>query len=121
LDQSLEWPYVAHNDLAMAAGVRSMGVRNSPGGSSASHKLSKEGCTMIPKKHTAYVFSFFMALLMSSIMSSIISIFNVGLIDGIVVIWLKAWTLAFVIAFPTLTLITPMVRKLVSIVVEDNR
>jgi len=28
--------------------------------------------------------------------------------------------LAFVIAFPTLTLITPMVRKLVAMVVEDN-
>ncbi len=62
-----------------------------------------------------------MALLMSSIMSSIISVFNMGLIDRILLIWLKAWSLAFVIAFPTITLITPLVRKLVSAVVEDGK
>jgi hypothetical protein len=75
---------------------------------------------MIPKTHTTYVFSFFMALLMSSIMSSIISIANVGLVNGIVGIWLKAWGLAFLIALPTMTLITPLVRKLVALVVEDG-
>ncbi len=43
-----------------------------------------------------------------------------GLISGIVDIWLKAWALAFTIAFPTITVITPLVRKLVSLVVEQK-
>jgi Protein of unknown function (DUF2798) len=73
---------------------------------------------MIQKKHAPHAFSFFMALLMSCLMSFIISTFNVGLINDILFIWLKAWALAFVIAFPTIILITPLVRKLVTIVVD---
>lgn len=61
-----------------------------------------------------------MALLMSGIMSFVISVFNMGLIDGIFFTWLKAWLLAFVIAFPTIVLVTPLVRKLVSIVVYSR-
>jgi Protein of unknown function (DUF2798) len=61
-----------------------------------------------------------MALLMSGIMSFVISVFNVGLIDGIFFIWLKAWLLAFVIAFPTIVLVTPLVRKLVSLVIHTQ-
>lgn len=62
---------------------------------------------------------FFMALLMSCIMSFVISVFNVGAIDGIIIIWLKAWSFAFVVAFPTVVLVSPVVRKLVGALVED--
>ncbi len=54
-----------------------------------------------------------MALLMSCIMSLVISIFNVGLIEGIFLIWLKAWAFSFVVAFPTVSIVSPIVRKLV--------
>ena len=70
---------------------------------------------MIPGKYGSYVFSFFMSLLMSSIMSLIISVFNVGLTDDIIAVWLKAWAFAFVVAFPTIIAVTPLVRKSVSI------
>jgi hypothetical protein len=75
---------------------------------------------LIQQKYTSQVFSFFMALLMSGIMSFVISVFNMGLIDGIFFIWLKAWLLAFVIAFPTIVLVTPLVRKLVSLVINSH-
>lgn len=75
---------------------------------------------MIPKKYSGYAFSFFMSLLMSSIMSLVISIFNVGLIDGIVIIWLKAWAFAFTVALPAIILVTPLVRKLVFTFVEQE-
>ncbi len=75
---------------------------------------------MIPQKYAAYVFSFFMSLLMSCIMSFVICVFNVGLVDGIVLIWLKAWGFAFAVAFPTIIAVSPIVRKLVSAVVEKN-
>ncbi|MBL4671268.1 MAG: DUF2798 domain-containing protein [Arenicella sp.] len=44
---------------------------------------------MIDKKYQNIVFAFFMALLMSCLMSLIISLFNLGLIDNILSIWLK--------------------------------
>ena len=59
---------------------------------------------------------------MSCIMSLVISIFNVGLVSNIVDIWLKAWAFAFTIAFPTILVVSPLVHKLVSLVLkeEDN-
>jgi len=61
-----------------------------------------------------------MSLLMSCIMSFVISVFNIGLVDGIVLIWLKAWGFAFVVAFPTIIAVSPIVRKLVNAVVEQG-
>lgn len=61
-----------------------------------------------------------MALLMSCIMSLLISFFNVGLVNNIIYIWLKAWAFAFVIAFPTVMMIAPLVNKLVDLVIKEE-
>tara|TARA_B100000809_G_scaffold62734_1_gene59483 strand:+ start:438 stop:602 length:165 start_codon:yes stop_codon:yes gene_type:complete len=53
-------------------------------------------------------------------MSLVISIFNVGLVEGIITIWLKAWGFAFVVAFPTIVVISPIVRRLVNMVVDKS-
>jgi uncharacterized membrane protein YjjB (DUF3815 family) len=52
-------------------------------------------------------------------MSLVISIFNVGLVGNIISIWLKAWAFAFMIAFPTVTLVAPIVRKIVGMLVTQ--
>jgi len=75
---------------------------------------------MISRKHHKIVFAFFMALLMSGIMSFVISVFNVGLVENIVSVWLKAWSFAFVVAFPTIMLVSPLVHKLVSLVLHEE-
>ncbi len=75
---------------------------------------------MIPKKYTPLVFSFFMSLLMSGIMSFAISLINLGWVDGMLWIWLKAWSVAFVIAFPAIVTVTPLVRRLVALVVREE-
>ena len=50
---------------------------------------------------------------MSGFMSFVISLFNVGMVDNIITIWLKAWVFAFSIAFPTVTIVVaPLVHKL---------
>ena len=66
---------------------------------------------MIDRKHQKIVFAFFMALLMSCIMSLVISIFNVGLVSNIIHVWLRAWAFAFIVAFPTITVVAPIVHK----------
>lgn len=53
-------------------------------------------------------------------MSFIISVFNVGFVSNIVTIWLKAWAFAFVIAFPAIFLISPLVHRLVSMVLKES-
>ena len=75
---------------------------------------------MISNKHFKVVFSFFMALLMSGIMSFVISVFNMGLVSNIITIWLKAWSFAFIIAFPTIIMVSPIVHKLVTLVLHEE-
>lgn len=75
---------------------------------------------MIDRKHHRIVFALFMSLLMSCIMSLVISIFNVGLVSNIVHVWLKAWGFAFIVAFPTITVVAPIVNKLVSLVLREE-
>ncbi|ARU58651.1 hypothetical protein OLMES_4656 [Oleiphilus messinensis] len=75
---------------------------------------------MIPRKYGQFVFSFFMALFMSGIMSFIITVFNMGLVDSIVFIWLKAWSFAFAVALPTINLVSPIVRRVANAVIADE-
>ena len=67
---------------------------------------------IVPAKHQHILVSFLMAFIMSCIMSLVISVINVGWIDGIASVWLKAWGTAFAIAFPIILLIGPVVCKL---------
>jgi hypothetical protein len=75
---------------------------------------------MIPRKYQHQVFAFFMAGLMSCLMSLVISIFNVGLVDNILQIWLHAWGFAFVVAFPAVLVVAPLVRRLVNLVIKKD-
>lgn len=61
-----------------------------------------------------------MALFMSCIMSFVISVFNVGIVDDILVIWLKSWSFAFIVAFPAVLMVAPIVRKIVAIVIKTD-
>lgn len=73
---------------------------------------------MIDNKYRNIVFAFFMALLMSCLMSFIISIFNMGFVDNIFYIWIKAWIFSFSVAFPSVIMVTPVVGKLVNLTIK---
>lgn len=75
---------------------------------------------MIARQYTPYVFSFFMSLLMSGIMSFVITLLNLGPVEGLLGIWLHAWGIAFVVAFPTIVAVTPLVRLLVNLVLDKE-
>jgi len=53
-------------------------------------------------------------------MSLVISLFNVGFVDNIIGIWLKAWSFAFIVAFPIVLVIAPLVHKLVALVLHED-
>lgn len=73
---------------------------------------------MIHEKHQHIVFAFFMALLMSCLMSFVITIFNLGFTDNLLTMWLQAWSFAFVVAFPAVITVAPLVKKLTAAVVK---
>ena len=72
---------------------------------------------MIAKKYETILFAFIMGTFMSGFMSLVITFINLGLIDNFIMFWLGAYWKAFVIAFPTILIVIPRVRKVVAILI----
>ena len=66
---------------------------------------------MIPKKYEFVTFAFFMSLFMTILMSFVVTFVNVGFIDGFFVMWGNAFMRAYVVAFPAVLTVVPLVRK----------
>ncbi|WMN59620.1 DUF2798 domain-containing protein [Pseudoalteromonas xiamenensis] len=75
---------------------------------------------MIPRKYENLLFPFLMALFMSCIMSFVITVMNAGFVNHLLTIWLRAWAGAFVVAFPTILVVGPMVRRLAAWLLTDE-
>jgi len=73
---------------------------------------------MINKKYEFILFAFLMALFMAGFMSFIVTLINMGFVDGILGIWFEAYWKAFLVAFPTIFLIVPQVRKIVDMLIK---
>ena len=69
---------------------------------------------MIPKKYEMILFAFLMSLFMAGFMSFIVTLINMGFVDGILYFWLEAYWKAFLVAFPTIVIVVPQVRKITS-------
>ncbi|AQW81943.1 DUF2798 domain-containing protein [Campylobacter pinnipediorum] len=67
---------------------------------------------MISKKYYRYIHSLFMALFMTTFMSGILSYINLGLVDGFLKIWISGQIKAFVVAYPTILIISPFVARM---------
>jgi len=76
---------------------------------------------MISKKYEFILFAFLMALFMAGFMSFIVTLINVGFIDGILHMWLEAYWKAFLVAFPTIILVVPQVRKIVGLLIKEKK
>ncbi|VAW90817.1 hypothetical protein MNBD_GAMMA22-287 [hydrothermal vent metagenome] len=75
---------------------------------------------MLAYKYKKIVFSFFMSLFMSCFMSLVINIFSIGIVQDLFFIWLKSWIGSFVIAFPTIVLLSPIVQCLVMLIIKNE-
>ena len=73
---------------------------------------------MAKKKYEVILFSFLMSMFMSGFMSFIITYINLGFIDNFIFLWLNAYWKAFIIAFPTIFIIVPQVRKLTQLLMD---
>lgn len=76
--------------------------------------------SMFNKKLQPFVFAFFMALLMSCLMSFVITVFNIGLVNNLISQWLQAWSFAFVVAYPAVILVAPVVHKLTALAIKQE-
>ena len=73
----------------------------------------------LPKRHAPQLLAFFTSLFMSFLMSMVITFINVGPREDFLLLWMRAFGTAFVIAFPTILMVLPIARHLVERLTED--
>jgi len=67
----------------------------------------------LPARYATIVSPLVLSLLMTFIVSFISTLKSLGFQPGLPAIWLTAWGLSWLVAFPTLLLVLPMVRRIV--------
>jgi hypothetical protein len=75
----------------------------------------------LPARAGTIVFPAVMALVMTMIISGLTTLRVRGFDAGFVGIWLPAWGLSYVVAFPVMTMLLPLVRRIVAAIVETKQ
>jgi len=74
----------------------------------------------LPARWAPIVMPLILSVCMSFIVSGIATVRAVGLADHFLALWMSAWGVSWLVAFPTLLLVLPMARRLVSLLVRPQ-
>lgn len=77
------------------------------------HPITSDALPKIPKRFAPVLFAFLMSLTLSGMLSGAITAINTGVDAGFMGRWLQSYALAWSLAFPSVTLVAPKVRRLV--------
>lgn len=72
----------------------------------------------LPARYGALVMPVVLSILMSLVVSGVSTLKSLGIGPAFVSTWPTAWFLSWLVAFPTLLLVLPLVRWIVGLVVE---
>lgn len=75
----------------------------------------------LPARYNAIAIPLTLFFLMTFIVSGISTFNGVGFTDGVLEKWMQAWGLSWITAFPIMTFVLPVVRRMVGLVVEVPR
>jgi hypothetical protein len=67
---------------------------------------------MLPIKYLFFVQSLLVSGFMSFMVSGVITYLNLGITHNFVGIWIHAWLIAYVIAYPAILIVFPFAQKL---------
>ena len=76
------------------------------------------GMAKLPARYAAVVMPFFLSVIMTFVVSFISTLRGAGFGAGFFPLWLGSWGLSWVVAFPTLLLVLPVVRRATAAVVR---
>ena len=76
------------------------------------------GFAKLPARYAAVVMPFFLSVIMTFVVSFISTLRGAGLGYGFLPLWLGSWGLSWLVAFPTLLLVLPVVRRVTAAVVR---
>ncbi|WP_426306011.1 DUF2798 domain-containing protein [Acidovorax facilis] len=98
-----------------------MNQPSSPRTSASSSSKTFFGLRKLPARSAAWVTPLLLSLLMTFIVSLISTVRVAGFSLDLPRLWLSAWALSWVVAFPTLLLVLPVVRRITAAIVEQPR
>lgn len=78
------------------------------------------GIRKLPARYAGFVMPLLLSILMTCIVSLISTYKGMGWVSGFWQLWLGAWAVSWLVAFPTLLVALPLVRKLTAAVVDVN-
>jgi hypothetical protein len=78
------------------------------------------GLPKLPPRYAGIVMPLLLSVFMTCIVSGISTLRSVGPVPGFVGLWLSAWALSWVVAFPTMLLVMPLVRKATAALVRQG-
>ena len=73
----------------------------------------------LPARYAAIVLPLVLSLLMTFVISGVSTLMSLGPTPAFVSTWPAAWALSWLVAFPTLVAVLPLVRRIVAFVVES--
>jgi hypothetical protein len=73
----------------------------------------------LPARYAGLIMPLLLSIFMTCIVSLISTLHGIGLTPGLFRVWMGAWGLSWVIAFPTLLLVLPLVRGATRALVES--
>lgn len=85
---------------------------------SSSHRFL--GIPKLPARYATVVMPLLLSLLMTFIVSMVSTLRSIGLAPHFLQVWLGAWAISWLIAFPTLLVVLPVVRKATSAIVRAD-
>jgi hypothetical protein len=75
----------------------------------------------LPARYAAVVMPLVLSVLMTFVVSGISTLRSLGPTPAFVATWPAAWAISWLVAFPTLLAVLPLVRKIVAFAVETPR
>ncbi|MDH0031162.1 MULTISPECIES: DUF2798 domain-containing protein [unclassified Acinetobacter] len=83
-----------------------------------SSKSSSFNFQKLPSRYASIVLPFFLSIIMTFIVSCISTLRSMGLEQFSFHTWISAWGISWLIAFPVLLLVLPIVRKITMLLVR---
>ena len=74
----------------------------------------------LPARYAGIVMPFLLTLLMTCLVSFISTWRAIGLDGDFVPVWMSAWLMSWSVAFPTILVVFPLVRRMTGAIVESR-
>lgn len=74
----------------------------------------------LPARYGRVVTPFILSMMMTCVVSAISTLYSLGSAPDLFSVWIGSWAISWLIAFPTLFLVLPLVRRLTAAIVDGG-